>query len=71
MNNTRKHFIKQLNLLLVKRCGLGYEDLPDYRGCDLPDTVFIDDYYEEDLDETEFDSALKECASAIIEGADF
>jgi len=62
MNNTRKHFIKQLDLLLVKRCGLSRNDLPD--------TVFIDDYYEEDLDETEFDSVLKECASAILEGAD-
>lgn len=61
MHNTFDQFIKQLDRILVSKCGLQREDLPD--------TVMLYDYFEEDMSNKEFQMAVMECASAILEGA--
>ena len=62
MTNTFDQFTKQLDRILVSKCGLQREDLPD--------TVMLYDYFEEDMSDKEFQMAVMECASAILEGAD-
>ena len=60
---TREAFLKALDEKIISICGLGYEDLPD--------TVMIDDYYQEGMKGEEFVEAVSDCANEILENAGY
>lgn len=62
-NNSRKHFISQVDSYCQNTCGLSYHDLPD--------TVFIDDFWYEQMSESEFKGAVADCAMEILENAGY